>query len=53
MASLERQKSRRPKSSIIKMAKKTNPWLIHVKKTLAKHKGKPFKEILKIAKKTY
>ena len=30
-----------------------NTWLAHVKKTMALHPGKPFKEVLKAAKKTY
>jgi len=30
-----------------------NKWLAHVKKVSAKNKGKPLKEILKLAKKTY
>lgn len=32
---------------------KRNPWLSHVKKTMKSHKGKSFKAILKIAKKTF
>lgn len=32
---------------------KRNPWLTHVKKTMKSHKGKSFKAILKIAKKTF
>ena len=32
---------------------KTNPWLAHVKATMAKHKGMKFREVLKHAKKTY
>ena len=35
------------------MPKKVNPWLVHVKKVSAKHKGKSFKDILKLAKKSY
>jgi hypothetical protein len=34
-------------------AGKRNPWLTHVKKTLKAHKGKSFKVVLKMAKKTY
>lgn len=34
-------------------AGKRNPWLSHVKKTMKSHKGKSFKAILKIAKKTF
>jgi hypothetical protein len=34
-------------------AGKRNPWLTHVKKTMKSHKGKSFKAILKIAKKTF
>jgi hypothetical protein len=34
-------------------AGKRNPWLTHVKKTLKAHKGKSFKAVLKMAKKTY
>lgn len=30
-----------------------NNWLEHVKKTMKLHPGKPFKEVLKMAKKTY
>jgi hypothetical protein len=30
-----------------------NPWLAHVKKEMKKNKGKKFKDILKIAKKSY
>ena len=30
-----------------------NKWLEHVKKEKAKHKDKSFKEVLKLAKKTY
>lgn len=30
-----------------------NPWLTHVKITMKKNKGKKFKDILKIAKKSY
>lgn len=30
-----------------------NAWLAHVKATMKLHKGKPFKSVLKIAKKTY
>lgn len=30
-----------------------NGWLEHVKKTMKLHPGKPFKEVLKLAKKTY
>ena len=34
-------------------AGKRNPWLTHVKKTMKVNKGKSFKAILKIAKKTF
>ena len=34
-------------------AGKRNPWLTHVKKTMKSHKGKSFKAILKMAKKTF
>ena len=30
-----------------------NAWLAHVKNTMKLHKGKPFKVVLKLAKKTY
>jgi hypothetical protein len=30
-----------------------NAWLSHVKATMKLHKGKPFKIVLKLAKKTY
>ena len=33
--------------------KKENPWLTHVKKTMAENPTKKFKDVLKIAKKTY
>jgi hypothetical protein len=32
---------------------KRNSWLSHVKKTMKAHKGKSFKAVLKMAKKTY
>jgi hypothetical protein len=34
-------------------AGKRNKWLSHVKKTMKAHKGKSFKAVLKMAKKTY
>jgi hypothetical protein len=34
-------------------AGKRNPWITHVKKTMKAHKGKSFKAILKMAKKTF
>lgn len=34
-------------------AGKRNKWLTHVKKTMKAQKGKSFKAVLKIAKKTY
>lgn len=34
-------------------AGKRNPWITHVKKTLKANKGKSFKAVLKMAKKTY
>jgi hypothetical protein len=34
-------------------AGKRNKWLTHVKKTMKSQKGKSFKAVLKIAKKTY
>ena len=34
-------------------AGKRNSWLSHVKKTMKAHKGKSFKAVLKMAKKTY
>ena len=30
-----------------------NPWLAHVKTCMKKHKGKSFKAVLKLAKKSY
>ena len=30
-----------------------NAWLAHVKSTMKKHRGKSFKQVLKIAKKNY
>jgi len=35
------------------MARKQNSWLIHVKKTLRENRDKSFKQVLKLAKKTY
>ncbi len=43
-------KSKKPKS---KTSKKENPWLTHVKKTMKANPNKEFKDILKLAKKTY
>ena len=34
-------------------AGKRNAWLTHVKKTMKAHKGKSFKAVLKMAKKTF
>lgn len=34
-------------------AGKRNKWLSHVKKTMKAHKGKSFKAVLKMAKKSY
>lgn len=34
-------------------AGKRNPWLTHVKKTMRANKGKSFKAVLKLAKKTF
>ena len=34
-------------------AGKRNKWITHVKKTMKAHKGKSFKAVLKMAKKTY
>ncbi len=30
-----------------------NAWLVHVKSTMKSHKGMKFKDVLKLAKKTY
>ena len=35
------------------MARKQNAWLVHVKKTLRENRDKSFKQVLKLAKKTY
>ena len=35
------------------MGRKQNSWLIHVKKTLRENRDKSFKQVLKLAKKTY
>ena len=43
-------KSKKTKS---KIAKKENPWLTHVKKTMKDYPNKKFKEVLVIAKKSY
>ena len=32
---------------------KENPWLVHVKKTQKENPGKAFKDVLKIASKTF
>jgi hypothetical protein len=42
-------KSDKPK----KTAKKENPWLTHVKKTMKDYPNKKFKDVLVIAKKSY
>jgi len=36
-----------------KKAKTVNPWLVHVKKTMKENPKADFKDILKMAKKTY
>ena len=35
------------------MPKKTNPWLVHVKKVRSKNPGKAFKDVLKLASKSW
>jgi hypothetical protein len=44
------KKTKKPKS---KTSKKENPWLTHVKKTMKENPNKKFKDVLKLAKKTY
>jgi hypothetical protein len=46
-------KSKKTKEAKSKTAKKENPWLTHVKKTMKDYPNKKFKEVLVIAKKTY
>ena len=46
-------KSKKTKVSKSKTAKKENPWLTHVKKTMKDYPNKKFKEVLVIAKKSY
>ena len=46
-------KSKKMKTPKSKTAKKENPWLTHVKKTMKDYPNKKFKEVLVIAKKTY
>ncbi len=42
------------KKKVVKSkTKKTNPWLVHVKKTMKLYPKKDFSDILKLAKKTY
>jgi hypothetical protein len=44
---------RRRKSHSGRKGHKSNSWLAHVKATMKLHPGKSFKQVLKIAKKTY
>ena len=46
-------KSKKTKTVKSKTAKKENPWLTHVKKTMKDYPNKKFKEVLILAKKTY
>ena len=46
-------KSKKTKTVKSKTAKKENPWLTHVKKTMKDYPNKKFKEVLVIAKKSY
>jgi len=46
-------KSKKMKTPKSKTAKKENPWLTHVKKTMKDYPNKKFKEVLVIAKKSY
>ena len=36
-----------------KVSRKTNPWIVHVKKIKSQNKGKSLKDVLKIASKSY
>lgn len=36
-----------------KMPRKPSAWIVHVKKVMSQHKGKPLKQILKLAKESY
>ena len=46
-------KKKIPKKTSTKKTKTVNPWLVHVKDTMKKNPDKKFKDILKLAKKTY
>ena len=41
------------KTAKSKTAKKENPWLTHVKKTMKDYPNKKFKDVLVLAKKSY
>ena len=49
------KKTKSPKKPATKKSgpKKTNPWLVHVKKTMKENPKLKFKDILILAKKTY
>ena len=49
----KKTKTPKTKTSKKKVVKKVNPWLVHVKKTMKLHPNKDFKDILKLAGKTY
>ena len=46
----KQKKTKAPKS---KTAKKENPWLTHVKKTMKEYPNKKFKDVLVLDKKSY
>ena len=46
-------KSKKSKTVKSKTAKKENPWLTHVKKTMKDYPNKKFKDVLVLAKKSY
>jgi lipopolysaccharide/colanic/teichoic acid biosynthesis glycosyltransferase len=49
----KKTKTPKSKSSKSKTAKKENPWLTHVKKTMKEYPNKKFKDVLVLAKKSY
>jgi lipopolysaccharide/colanic/teichoic acid biosynthesis glycosyltransferase len=49
----KKTKTPKSKASKSKTAKKENPWLTHVKKTMKDYPNKKFKDVLVLAKKSY
>jgi hypothetical protein len=50
---LMKKKDKKSKIPKKKVSKKVNPWLVHVKTTMKLYPNKDFKDILKLAAKTY